>query len=192
MKRIVTVFAVAVLLLTMLLPVSASAATTVSLRNGIRFGDTMEQVIAKETLAISSRDSNKVETVAGTIYLGSKSIYNVSIIYHFDYAGRLVEIVWLFPMNGYAMDNYGIAYDYFKSLYGTPSKANRSTGGTGKNYSGAADLVNIYKMSGMYGSLVCYDAWIIGDTKIDIVAASLGYSSRSADYFVSVGFRDID
>lgn len=191
MKKMFTVLVLSVLLLTMLLPVTASAAT-ISLRNGIQFGDTMSQVISKETLAISSRDTNKVETVAGTIYVGGYVISNVSIVYHFDNYGKLCDIVWMLP-KGYSTSAIDAVYEGLKGTYGRPTRASYSSGYPvmGKAYNGAADLVSLYKMCGMYGKLSAYDEWVLGDTKIEFIIAEVGYSSRSTEYVCFVGFKYI-
>lgn len=189
MNKKLSLFVAVLLLLTMLLPTGASAATTVSLRNGIKFGDTMSQVIAKETLAISSRDTNKVETVAGTIYVGSTAIHNVSIVYHFDSYGRLCDIVWMLPTgNSYAMMNtFGAIYEYHKAIYGSPNSRNYSV--RGKAYNGAVDLVGIYKMCGMYGAIAAYDEWVLGDTKIEMVMVEMGTSRYNTEYVGFIGFK---
>lgn len=189
MKKMMSLFTAVLLFCCMLLPMSASAATTVTLRNGIEFGDTMAEVRAKETLAISSSDSTKLETVAGTIYVGSTAIHNVSIVYHFDSYGKLCDIVWMLPTgNSYAMmDTFGAIYEYHKAIYGSPNSRNYSV--RGKAYNGAVDLVDIYKMCGMYGAIAAYDEWVLGDTKIEMVMVEMGTSRYKTEYVGFIGFK---
>lgn len=191
MKKMMSLFTAVLLLCCILLPMSASAATKVTLRNGIEFGDTMSEVRAKETLAISSSDSTKLETVAGTVTVGDSTINNVSIVYHFDTHGKLCDIVWMLPKGSAddMMDTFGAVYEDIRNTYGSANSKNYPIWGKAKN--GAVDLVGIWKSTGMYGAIACYDEWVIGDTKIEMIMIEMGTSRYKTEYAGFIGFKYI-
>lgn len=71
-----------IVLMTMVLLVPACADDVFSLRNGIQFGDTKEQVRAKETIEIDeySCSDTRIETKKGTVqgFAGDKAVSFVS------------------------------------------------------------------------------------------------------------------
>lgn len=194
MKKLVCLFTVVLLLMTMILPTTASASTGVTLRNGIKFGDTMAQVRAKETFAISSSSSDKLHTVAGTIQTKYAAMTGISISYYFDYYGQLEEVLWQLPKGTTdTLNNWAWLYREFNELYGRPySETHRYLYDVvGKAYEAGSDLVQIWNSFGGYGKMESVQEWIVGDTKIELVLCRVGYSSKNAEYCCFVSFTDI-
>ncbi len=194
-KKLVSGFLAMMLLMTMVL--TASAEDTYTLRNGVQFGDTVEQVRAKETLAWHEDDCSDtmLRTERGTV----AGISDVIICYDFDEDGKLVEVVWRLPNRTYADSSdsdYSTLYKAFVQKYGSPLGY---TGGdcyiiTGKALDGAATWYLLYDMFDMYGTMRDYDEWDykIGNgehVKIEIAQGSWGESILEADYHIYVGYK---
>ena len=114
-----------IVLMTMLLLVPACADDVFSLRNGIQFGDTKEQVRAKETIEIDeySCSDTRIETKKGTV----AGIDDVYVTYEFSDDNKLIEVTWICTM--FSDDLFGkeyidSSYDKIKSAmqskYGEP------------------------------------------------------------------------
>lgn len=192
-KKLVSCFLLLVTLVTLLCP-SSLAATSVTLRNGVKFGDTMAQVRAKETFAISSSSSDKLHTVAGTIQTKYAAMTGISISYYFDYYGKLEEVLWQLPKGTTdTMNNWAWLYKEFTELYGSPySESHRYLYDVvGKAYEAGSDLVKIWNSFGGYGKMESVQEWIVGDTKIELVFCRVGYSSKNAEYCCFVSFTDL-
>lgn len=87
MKRIISILLVLVFCLNAQLCV---AEEQFALRCGIFFGDTKEDVKAKETLKIAKESATELVTVSGE--LAGVSVESVS--YRFDQSGKLVSVLW--------------------------------------------------------------------------------------------------
>jgi len=97
------------------------AESSVVLRNGVNFGDTMSQVRAKETFAISSSSADKLHTAAGTLLTKYAVMSGVSISYYFDFYGKLEDILWQLPKSSIdTLNNWAWLYKEFSETYGTP------------------------------------------------------------------------
>lgn len=194
-KKLVSGFLAMMLLATMVL--TASAEDTYTLRNGVQFGDTVEQVRAKETLAWHEDDCSDtmLRTERGTV----AGISDVIICYDFDEDGKLVEVVWRLPNRTYADSSdsdYSTLYKAFVQKYGSPLGY---TDGdcyiiTGNALNFIAMMYMLYDMSDMYGKLRDYDEWVwdFGQgehVKIEIAQGSWGESILEADYHIYVGYK---
>lgn len=194
-KKLVSGFLAMMLLATMVL--TASAEDTYTLRNGVQFGDTVEQVRAKETLAWHEDDCSDtmLRTERGTV----AGISDVIICYDFDEDGKLVEVVWRLPNRTYADSSdsdYSTLYKAFVQKYGSPLGY---TDGdcyiiTGNALNFIAMMYMLYDMSDMYGKLRDYDEWVwdFGQgehVKIEIAQGCWGKSILEADYHICVGYK---
>jgi len=175
----------------------ASADTGFTLRNGIQFGDTMEQVRAKETLGWDAKNTNdtRLWTEAGTV----ASISGVQIAYFFDSEGKLNDVKWECPPYA-SMSNsnadYELLYNALVKKYGPalniPNGYTYSI--TGTALTGALAKPGLMKMFGMYGAVHRYAEWDYkySDTehvKIEIVQHSIGNTSSNAAHYVWVGYK---
>lgn len=194
-KKLVSGFLAMMLVATMVL--TASAEDTYTLRNGVQFGDTMEQVKAKETLPWDEDNCNETRlwTESGTV----AGISGVDVVYFFDENGKLEEVKWELPDRSYgdsSDSDYSTLYKAFAQKYGSPLGY---TGGdcyiiTGRALEGAATLYLLYDMLDMYGTMRDYDEWdyTIGNgehVKIEIAQFRYGESILDADYHIYVGYK---
>lgn len=194
-KKLVSGFLAMMLVATMVL--SASAEDTYTLRNGVQFGDTVEQVRAKETLAWDEDDCN--DTHLGTVDGTVAGISGVHIKYFFDEDGKLVEVRWELPERSYADSSdsdYSTLYKAFAQKYGSPLGYTDGDGYiiTGRALNYIALMYVVYDMSGMYGELRDYDEWVwdFGQgehVKIEIAQGCWGKSILEADYHIYVGYK---
>lgn len=100
--------------------VSAHAENEFVLRNGIQFGDTKEQVRAKETIAINEKESKGDELI--TEKENVAGFERVEIVYRFDEKGKLIEVKWDMPWQSLSNSNsdYEKLKNAFQQKYGTP------------------------------------------------------------------------
>ena len=114
-----------IVLMTMVLLVPACADDVFSLRNGIQFGDTKEQVRAKETIEIDeySCSDTRIETKKGTV----AGIDDVCVTYEFSDDNKLIEVKWYcwkFNDDLFGKEYINSSYDKIKSAmqskYGEP------------------------------------------------------------------------
>lgn len=114
-----------IVLMTMLLLVPACADDVFSLRNGIQFGDTKEQVRAKETIEIDeySCSDTRIKTKKGTV----AGIDDVYVTYEFSDDNKLIEVTWScmkFSDDLFGKEYIDSSYDKIKSAmqskYGEP------------------------------------------------------------------------
>lgn len=85
MKKILCIL----LTLSLFMMTSVSFAEAFTLRNGIHFGDTLEEVKAKETLEIKSQTENELVTKSGVL----ANVDVDSVIYRFE-NNKLVSVLW--------------------------------------------------------------------------------------------------
>ncbi len=187
------------LLLTVMLIVLSlpSLAEDFTLRNGIQFGETMEQVKAKETLGVNANNADEThfETQKGTV----AGFDDVSIIYTFDEDNQLNEVIWCLSITT-SKDTTDIEYEKLenalKNKYGTPLGY---SGGdcyiiTGKALTGAISFIGLYKLLDGVGDYCKYAEWDYEYTegnhvKIEIIQYYFGENYSKRNYQVRVGYK---
>lgn len=146
------------------------------LRNGILFGDSMEDVLSKETFTIDKivdtveEDNNSqypytITTKKGTL----AGINDSTITYKFNREKQLREVVYSFRSSSYKdfIDsdynsvNSGLIRKYGKPLGYSNGDCYVFTGSALEN---AALVAYLYDMMGKYGDLRDYDEW---DVELD-------------------------
>lgn len=70
--------------------IAISFAEEFTLRNGIKFGDSVETVKEKETLEIKNEGENEIRTASGEL----AGVNVDAIVYRFDEGGKLVSVLW--------------------------------------------------------------------------------------------------
>lgn len=180
MKRMLAGF------LAVLLVLSCSAAAFAqeefTLRSGIHFGDTMEDILSKETKLV--RESETSNWFKGTI----AGFENASCGFYFDNDGKLTSMDYSFTdmdSRTEVNDDYKTLYDSLVRKYGKPLG---NVGGkidpiTGPALMRMAVLVQLYKfLDGYDADYMDYDEWRVdtlgGHVKIDLVS----YYYRDDDY----------
>lgn len=205
MKRIFSLLLVGVLVL---LSISA-VAEDFSLRNGINFGDTMEEVLEKETFAIDEIDDGSdeedtdgddeseypyyIETVKGTL----ANISDAYIKYYFDANKTLREVIYYFP----SRSDKDMSDSDYESLYnGLVRKYGSALGySNGSCYiiSGAAIETAVlsaylFEMLGGYGDVRDYDEWDVDannyHVKIELAQHYWGSSYSSIVYDILMSY----
>ena len=101
--------------------VAAHAENEFVLRNGIQFGDTKEEVRAKETIEINEEEGNEnqIWTKEGNV----AGFEGVNLLYVFDDEDKLIEVKWQLPESSYSDTSDSIYSKMKKALsekYGTP------------------------------------------------------------------------
>ena len=195
MKRLLAILLVCTLLLGV---APAMAAEEFTLRNGIKFGDTMDEVRAKETLAFKESSSeNRLITVKGTV----ASIDNVAIEYFFGDSGLLTQISWECPSLSHmdTSDNdYSKLYKAFVSKYGKPLgyEDGECFIITGTAINGAVIITQLYStlMESGVGDIRNYAEWDHEYTdadhvKIELVQYYYGTSYANREYSISVCYK---
>lgn len=200
MKKIISLILVGIL---MMLAISANA-ESFSLRNGICFGDTMDEVLEKETFAIDEIDDGTsdeeadvsdgdedededegkypyyIETAKGTV-AGISSSY---VKYKFDQDKTLREVIYYFSNNSSkdsSDSDYESVYEGLVRKYGSP--LGYSNGScyivTGAAIEGAVLSAYLFEMIGGYGDIRDYDEWDIdtGEHHVKIELAQYYYGS---------------
>lgn len=176
---------------------TAVADTNFSLRNGVQFGDTMDQVRSKETFGWDSVNTNETTlwTEPGTV----AGIEDVQIAYFFDENGKLDEIKWELPARTYADSSdtdYEKLYKAFVQKYG--STLGYSNGDcyiiTGHALDNAVLVYMLSDMLGGYGTMRDYAEWDYeysndNHVKIEIVQFAYGLSYSEAEYHIYVGYK---
>lgn len=205
MIRKVICVATGLLVLAGSLAVGASEAFT--LRNGIKFGERIGEVLAKETLELTVTSKEKLEatnekpvtsleTVSGTV----AGISDISLQYKFSDEGKLVGVVWNFPSyssSDSADSEYESLYKAFVRKYGDPLG---NTGGKihiihGSAIESAVLMAYLYEQAFDYGvgDIRDYHEWIIfGDggnnTKIDLVEYYYGTSYSDREFYLKISY----
>lgn len=167
-------------LIAMMLLWTTAFAEEFMLRNGIKFCDSMSDVILKETLGIYSSGEDGfgdtpyiVITKKGEI----AGIINSHIEYHFDSDKRLKEIFYSFPDVPASSEDINIDYfnsvnDALMSKYGEPRSQNPEDVFILKSiaYNAASILTSMISWTGGYGVFDNYAEWIVdcGEYKVKI------------------------
>ena len=170
--------------------VAAHAENEFVLRNGIQFGDTKEEVRAKETIEINEEEGNEnqIWTKEGNV----AGFEGVNLLYVFDDEDKLIEVKWQLPESSYSDTSDSIYSKMKKALsekYGTPLGY---TNGdfyiiTTTAVTGAAVFAGTYKLVGKYGDLRDYDEWDYEyqngqHVKIDLIQFYTGATYNSLQY----------
>lgn len=177
--------------------VAAHAENEFVLRNGIQFGDTKEEVRAKETIEINEEEGNEnqIWTKEGNV----AGFEGVNLLYVFDDEDKLIEVKWQLPESSYSDTSDSIYSKMKKALsekYGTPLGY---TNGdfyiiTTTAVTGAAVFAGTYKLVGKYGDLRDYDEWDYEyqngqHVKIDLIQFYTGATYNSLQYRVWIGYK---
>ncbi len=171
---------------------SAFAEEEFTLRSGIKFGDTLEEIVKKETsLKQKEKDRNWFK---GTI-AGNK---DSEAGFFFDDSGKLTDMVYVFDQFGKDYKSsedvsnvYATLYRSIENKYGSPIG---NTGGsleliTGKAISRSAFYIALSKsFDGCDGDYIDYDEWTVdcsgGHVKIDLM--SFYYRNQKYEYTFEV------
>lgn len=177
--------------------VAAHAENEFVLRNGIQFGDTKEEVRAKETIEINEEEGNEnqIWTKEGNV----AGFEGVNLLYVFDDEDKLIEVKWQLPESSYS--------DTSDSIYSKMKKALSEKYGTPLGYTNgdfyiitttavtwAAVFAGTYKLVGKYGDLRDYDEWDYEyqngqHVKIDLIQFYTGATYNSLQYRVWIGYK---
>ena len=166
------------------------------LRNGIKFGDTIDEIVEKETtLTRKSDDSNWfVGTIAG--YKDSEAGF------FFDDGGKLEDMGYSFSQFGSdykarsdVSDVYATLYKSIVRKYGSPIG---NVGGNAELITGSAITrmsVMVYIVGGADGydgDYLDYDEWIVdcagGHVKIDLVSYYYRDSNYKYHFYVDLSY----
>ena len=191
MKRIISFVCILLLILT-----SKCYAETFSIRNGIVYGDTINNVESKETLGIAKRTSSTLTTKTGTI----ASIGNSFITYSFNSEGKLYDIYMDFGVHigktEQAISAYNTVYEALTNKYGNPSSIINDSwyviyGSAVEEYTSNSAFL---KELGLTPSLQNKAQWILRyddiNVKIDLIRyAPNGVSTKSISSDVIVSYR---
>ena len=203
MKRIFILCLVCTLLFS-----SFASAEEFTLRNGIKFGDTMEEVKNKETLEIdkfvdkidtsendtSSDDETKypysITTKKGTL----AGISDSYIYYQFDAEKTLRNVDYCFKSSSYKdfVDNdYDNVNQGLRRKYGSPLGY---SGGSMYIFSGtaitfAALIAYLYDYIDGYGDLRDYDEWVVDADGYHVKIEQVEYYYGSSYSSLTYGYR---
>lgn len=200
MKKIVSL-----ILAEMLLMLCCTAtAEGFSLRNGIQFGNSMDDVLAKETLAIKKIEDEAEEdddsdypysitTENGTV----AGVAGAYVWYRFDADKTLREVEYVLPSKSKkdsSDSEYETLYKGLANKYGTP--LGYTDGScyiiTGNALESSVFMAYFYDSLGYYGDVRDYDEWDI-DTgeyhvKIELVQYYYGTSYSSISYYNTISY----
>jgi len=194
MKRLLAIVLTCALLLGCM---PALAAEEFTLRNGVKFGDTMDEVRAKETLAFKAYEegATSLSTEKGVV----AGISDVSITYFFDDNNQLEEVRWNLPSRTYvdsSDSDYAALYKAFASKYGTPLGYDNGSCYiiTGSALEGAVTIYSLYELLDGIGDMRDYDEWDVtyGDddhVKIEIAQYYWGTSYSDRKFSINVGYK---
>lgn len=171
-----------------------------TLRNGVKFGDTVDEVKAKETFEVDTTQGDEYN-----LYMAKGTVAGISdteIWYRFDeMTGLLYDVRWSLP-SYYSADSsdndYSKLYKAFVSKYGDP--LGYSNGScyiiTGSAIEAAATIGYLYKelLDGV-GDIRDYAEWDVkvgnGEhVKIELVQYYYGTSYSDMQYYINVGYSD--
>lgn len=188
MKRLVSVLVSLVLMVSCFS--SALAAEDFTLRSGIKFGDTLEDILAKEKTLTRDSEDDDYEGKSSYRFKGKIAGYSdASCSFSFDDDGKLNDMEYNFNQNICTSRDemnsvYKKLYDSLKRQYGNPLG---NTGGTAYLITGSAigtasTIIALFSSIGGYSAdYFDYDEWVVDcddyNVKIDIIS----FYSRS-DY----------
>lgn len=188
MKKMLVCLMIAVLLMLS----AASALEGFTLRNGVQFGDTIEQIREKETLVLKDpvtrfdfttfTSLTALWTQKGTV----AGIDGVEIGYLFDRSKKLAEVQWKLPANesaGTSDSRYSALYNAMVIKYGAPLACSN---GTHFAITGIA-------IDQAYGPLRNCAEWVhdCGDghyVKIELVQFNDGERAAQPTFSIHVGY----
>ena len=161
----------------------AHAADDFTLRNGILFGDTMEDILSKETTLVRESDDSN-------FFKGKIAGYsNAACSFTFDNAGGLAEMTYTFDDSCTSKDTmnevYDTLYQSLKRQYGTPLG---NTGGSCHLITGNALFrmaLYVYLLGGSdgySGSYADYDEWVVDCNGYHVKIDLASYYYRNKDY----------
>ena len=192
MRKLTTVFMVVVI--SLLFTLTCLAESDFTLRNGILFGDTMEEILAKEkTLTRTSDDSNWFKgKIAG--------YSNAQCGFYFDDNNKLQSMDYDFSSSCTSRDSTNEVYKkLYQSLVRQYGKSEGNTGGTVELITGPAiDRLALYvyllgTLDKNAGDYYDYDEWIVDcdsyHVKIDLVSYYWRNSDYEYDYHVDLSYH---
>lgn len=203
MSALFTARTALLLLLTVFVMVCSPAlAEDFVLRNGIKFCDSMSDVISKETLGIySSTEDGFIDTPYVVITNKGEiaGIINSYIEYYFDSDKQLKEIFYYFPDMPALLEYVNVDYfnsidDVLTSKYGSPRSQNPDDVFvlTSYNFNAASILTSMYSETGGYGVFDNYSEWIVDcgeyKVKIDHIEFCMGKSYSEAKSYHNISY----
>ena len=165
------------------------------LRSGIHFGDTIDDIVEKETtLTRLDEESNEFQ--------GRISGYDdASCMFTFDDDGKLEDMRYIFGSDVcYSRDKMNNVYlDLYRGLVRKYGTAIGNTGGSCELITGSAiDTMTLYvyllgELDGYSSDYTDYDEWIVdtkdGHVKIDLVSFYLRNSDFEYSYYVDLSYK---
>lgn len=161
-----------------------------SLSNGISFGDTMKDVVEKETLEL--RENNSENGVIETAYsnllnMPDDNMKESYIRYYFGYSkNKLEKITYYFGQTDsmwIALPQYDIINSMLIEKYGEPlgyenGEHYKVWDGAFKSSSFAVDMLNL---QGTYAELMDYDEWVLkyDDYSVKVEHAYYAYKNEA-------------
>ena len=201
MKRLL-----ALILFGMLLISANAFAEEFTLRNGIAFGDTMDDVLTKETFAIDGiRDECDDEDISSmpypywirTEYSTLAGIPDSNIMYRFNADKQLREVIYNFRGKSGSTETKDVADTEYNTVnsglikkYGEPLGFSDGTCYiiTGGAFEDALRFLNLM----FYGELYDYDEWDVKcddyHVKVEQLEYGAGISKNNASYFHKIGY----
>ncbi len=181
MKKIATTFVCLVLLLS--ISSIGFAEEEFKLRNGIMFGDTIEEIVAKETSL--TREGENSNWFKGKI----AGYSNAECGFYFDDNGKLISMDYSFSESCTSRESTNDVYKkLYQSLVRQYGKAEGNTGGSVELITGPAIdrmamwvylLGSFDKCAGDYYD---YDEWIIDSNDYHVKIDLVSYYYRNSDY----------
>ena len=194
MKKLISILMCVCMLLAGLNAAFAEA-EDFELRSGIHFGDTIDDIVEKETtLTRLDEESNEFQ--------GRISGYDdASCMFTFDDDGKLEDMKYSFGSGVcYSRDKMNDVYlELYRGLVRKYGTAIGNTGGTCELITGSAiDTMAFYvyllgELDGYSSDYTDYDEWIVdtkgGHVKIDLVSYYLRNSDFEYSYYVDLSYK---
>ena len=191
MKRFLAMLIISILCLSV--AATSFAEEDFTLRNGIKFGDTIDDILQKETSL--TRNSETSNTFTGKI----AGYSDAECTFSFDAEGKLKSMHYDFSESCYSRDSTSDVYKkLYQSLVRQYGSAEGNTGGSCELITGPAMTqmaLWVYLLGAMDkcdGDYYDYDEWIV-DTdsyhvKIDLVSYYYRDSDYEYSYFVDLSY----
>jgi len=181
---------------------TAEEETGFTLRNGIKFGDSIEDVKSKETFAIDE-DSSTIADDGSITWLeteeGTISGYDGYVSFHFGEDSCLDEMKYHFSettLKDSCQSRFDTLRDGLTRKYGTPLG---NYGGncyviTTSAIDGAVLMYTLIDMMDGVGDYLDYDEWIVDigkdeHVKIDMIAYYYGTSYSDLTYYLDIAYK---
>lgn len=183
MKKTISIL-LTVILITIIYPV-AIAEEDFILRNGIVFGDTLEDVKQKETLTIRSSSVDKTNNVW---FEGKIAGMDGSVRFDFDEGtGKLIDMLYEFNSSSkkdFIDSDYSTLKKGLIRKYGNPLG---NTGGslhliTGPAVESSALMIILYQYINGSGDIRDYDEWVIESNGYNVKIDLMSFYTRDDDY----------